>query len=269
MALPAARAMFNSNSNNWSGAYYTNPVGQFWQIQADWNVPMVFPFAGPSYSAAAEWIGLDNSATDLYQAGTDSEFYSFPFFGGWGFSNYWMWIQSLPFDPFAVPNFPLNPGDDISVDIFVADQNGTTWFQNGSNGGLTPANDSVWFMLYNNTQRASYWGTYPTAPQDGGSTGFTGTSAEFILERPTVNGSLAPLAFFGVATMRSGWYGDSEYGTKAWPLGANGSSPFDATLTYINMQNPSDNDLLALANSIPDPTSPRGAEILWLWTSFQ
>jgi hypothetical protein len=58
-----------------------------------------------------------------------------------------MWIESLPFAPWGVPNFPISPGDAISLDIFVADQNGTTWFQNGSWGGLTPADDSVWFML--------------------------------------------------------------------------------------------------------------------------
>jgi len=273
LPLPVARSMFNSNSNIWSGAYYTNPVAQFWYIQADWNVPGAFYTQGsPFYSAVAEWIGLDNSGTDLYQAGTDSECWYFPFFGGWTFTNYWMWIETLPFAPSEVPNFPISPGDDISVDIFVADQNGTTWFQNGNNGGLTPANDSVWFILFNNTRRLSYMGTLPTAPQSVGganSTGFTGRTAEFIIERPTVNGSPAPLAAFGTALMRGCWYGDSEYGEKTWPLGANGSSPFDGNLTYLNMQNSSDNDLLTLPFSFPDPTNPNMIEILWLWLNYQ
>ena len=269
---PAARAMFNANFNIWSGAYLTNPVAQFFWIQADWKVPGVAYFPGaPLYSAAAEWVGLDNSGTDLYQSGTDSECYYFPFFGGWTFTNYWMWIELLPFAPWAVTNFPISPGDAISVDIFVADQNGNTWFQNGENGGLTPADNSVWFMLYNNTKGLSYWGTLPTAPDSLGgvsSTGFTGTTAEFILERPTVNGSPAALAFFGLAAMTGCYYGDSEYGDRSWTLGPNGSTPFDATLTYINMTDTATNNLLAFPISVPDPTTSGGYEILWLWTNY-
>jgi hypothetical protein len=75
---PLVRSIFNSNSGTWSGAYLSNPNGQFYSIQADWNAPGVFglPY-GPGYSAVAEWIGLDNSGTDLYQAGTDSECFNF------------------------------------------------------------------------------------------------------------------------------------------------------------------------------------------------
>ncbi len=151
---PMALAMFNSNSNIWSGATYTNPAAQYFWIEADWNVPGAFSVPGsPPYSAVAEWIGLDNSGTDLFQAGTDSECWVFTVFGfTWTFTNYWMWIEALPFAPWALPNFPLSPGDSVSVDIFVADQNGNTWFQDGANGGLTTADNSVWFMIYNYTQ---------------------------------------------------------------------------------------------------------------------
>jgi hypothetical protein len=272
LPLPVVGAMFNANFNIWSGAYYTNPAAQFFWIQADWKVPgVIASFGGPSYSAVAEWIGLDNSETDLYQAGTDSECYII--LGGlWTFTNYWMWIESLSFPPWAVPNFPISPGDEISVDIFVADQNGTTWFQNGRNGGLTPADNSIWFMLYNHTQGLSYWGTYPTAPETIGdriSTGFTGSTAEFIIERPSVNGSPVSLALFVLASMNSCWYGDSEYGDRSWQLGTNGSTPFAGNLTYINMLNFATNNLLALPISFPDPTSPGGYEILWVWANYQ
>ena len=268
---PMARAMFNNNSNNWSGAYYQNPAAQFFWIQADWNVPGVYGWEGaPFYSAVAEWVGLDNSGTDLYQAGTDSECYVI---FGWTFTNYWMWIETLPFAPWGVPNFPVSPGDAVSVDIFVADQNGNTWFQNDSNGGLTRADNSVWFMLYNYTQGLSFWGTLPTAPQtlDGlSSTGYTGSTAEFIVERPgSSGGGIFPLAFFGLASMNNCWYGDSEYGDRAWHLGADGSTPFVGTLTYLNMQDSSNGNLLTLPISVPDPTSGGGYEILWFWTNFQ
>ena len=91
---PLVRPMFNSNSGIWSGASLTNPTKEFCAIQADWTVPGVFALPGaPGYSAAAEWIGLDNSGTDLYQSGTDSECLfalGFPF---WTVTNYWMWIE--------------------------------------------------------------------------------------------------------------------------------------------------------------------------------
>src|SRR5215469_981577 len=217
---PSAKSMFNSNNNTWSGAYATSPAAQFFWIEADWTVPQVLALQnGPDYSAVAEWVGLDNGGPDLFQSGTDSECWYFPFFG-WTFTNYWMWIESLPSAPYALPNFPVSPGDHVSVDIFVADQNGSTWFQNGTSGGLTPADNNVWFMLYNYSNGSSYWGTLST------STGFSGGTVEFIIERPQdFNSGIAfPLAFFPLALMWSCWYGDSQYGDRPWKLGANGST---------------------------------------------
>ena len=267
---PLLRSMFNGNSDNWSGAFLAQPINQFSHVQADWFVPGVFASPGaPSYSAAAVWIGFDDSGTDLFQSGTDSECVFFPWFN-WVFTNYWIWIETLPFAPWGVPNFPVAPGDSISLDIFVADENGQTWYQNGNWGGLTPQDNSVWFMLYNNTRYLSYWGTLPTAPQtlDGtSSTGFTGTTAEFILERPVYNGSEAALANFGLAVMQGCWYGDAQYGDQAFPLGQDGSSPFDGNLSYWNMQNAANGDLLDIAISAADPTSS-GAEIIWIWTNY-
>ncbi|HEY4814175.1 MAG TPA: G1 family glutamic endopeptidase [Chthoniobacterales bacterium] len=267
---PLLRSMFNGNSDNWSGAFLAQPINQFSHVQADWFVPGVFASPGaPSYSAAAVWIGFDDSGTDLFQSGTDSECVFFPWFN-WVFTNYWIWIETLPFAPWGVPNFPVAPGDSISLDIFIADENGQTWYQNANWGGLTPQDNSVWFMLYNNTRYLSYWGTLPTAPQtlDGtSSTGFTGTTAEFILERPVYNGSEAALANFGLAVMQGCWYGDAQYGDQAFPLGQDGSSPFDGNLSYWNMQNAANGDLLDIAISAADPTSS-GAEIIWIWTNY-
>lgn len=272
---PLTRPMFNSNSNIWSGANISNPINQFCSIQADWPVPGVFALPGaPLYSAAAEWIGLDNSGTDLYQSGTDSECYDLSFLFGWSFTDYWMWIETLPFAPWAVPNFTVTPGDSISVDIFVADPNGNTWYVDGTWGGLTSQDNSVWFMLYNNSRNLSYWGTLPTAAESLGgltSTPFTGTSAEFILERPSYgtpgNYVAQPLANFVFATMHGCWYGDAQYGGRPFALGADGSLPFDGNLSYLNMKN--GNDLLDIAISVPDPTSSGGSEIIWFWTNYQ
>jgi hypothetical protein len=141
---------------------------------------------------------------------------------------------------------------------------------------LTPQDNSVWFMLYNDSQGLSYWGTLPTEATtlDGlSSTPFTGSSAEFIIERPGIgspgNYVAQPLANFLVAAMQGCWYGDAQYGDQRFPLGTDGSSPFDGSLSYLNMQNSTTGDLLDFAISLPDPTSPEGSEILWLWTNYQ
>jgi hypothetical protein len=272
-----AGTLFNSNSNIWSGAILTQPANQFDSIIAEWVVPRVYAEPNsPSYSAVAKWVGLDNSGTDLFQSGTDSEclvIFSAPgLLPAWTITSYWMWIETLPFAPWAAP-VPVSPGDTVSVYIFLADQNGTTWFKNGENGGLTAADNNVWFMLYNETQRSSYWGTLPTAPYSAGgraSTGYTGTAAEFILERPTVNNAVAPLAEFLITGMDNCWYGDSEYGSRQWALGANGSTPFFGNLQYLNMVNPATHNLLAIPVSFPDPVSgPASYQIAWWWVNYQ
>ena len=181
-------------------------------------------------------------------------------------------MPSFDFAPWALPNFPLSPGDSVSVDIFVADENGQTWFKDGYNGGLTPADNSVWFMIYNYSKGLSYWGTLPTGrySQDGyTSTGYTGSTAEFVVERPTDtdSGNPYPLAFFGLADMNSCYYADALYGNDPFRLLADGSTPFDGNLTYINMQDSATGNLLAMPLSVPDPNSPGGYQILWIWVN--
>jgi hypothetical protein len=270
----AAGSQANINFFNWTGAYFTNPVGQFFSIQAEWPTPAVFALpTGPIFSAMVEWVGLDNAAGDLYQAGTGSECYSILF---WEITTYFMWMETLPWSWWVVPNFPVSPGDQISVDIWVANQFGDTIFQQVDWGGLTPQDTSVWFYLTNATNGASFMGTYPTAPQSQGgqsSTGFTGTTAEFILERPTINGSYTELAFFVPTSMTDCAYGDSQYGDGVlFPVEVDGGPPpFDASLNYVNMIDPNNNNaLLAFPVSIPDPNNTADAQaIQFFWVNYQ
>ncbi|MEM5316833.1 G1 family glutamic endopeptidase [Paraburkholderia sp. JHI869] len=271
----AAASQANANSPNWTGAWYQNPINQFAAIQAEWNTPLVFTLDnGPPFSALSEWVGLDNGAGDLYQAGTGSECYNLFF---WEITTYYMWMESLPWSWWVVPGFPVSPGDQISVDIWVADPYGTTFYQDGDWGGLTPQDNNVWFYLTNATNGASFMGTYPTAPESGGgerSTGFTGTTAEFILERPSYNYNPAPLAFFlQPALMWNCWYADAQYGEyHMFPLGADdGSQPFDGQLSYLNMVDPNNNNtLLAFPFSMPDPNNLSDAQaIQFFWMNFQ
>jgi hypothetical protein len=271
LALPrqVEDSMFNGSFTTWAGAYLTRPTGEFFLIQADWAVPRVFGGpASPNYSAAAKWIGLGNAGNDLFQSGTDSE--CVVLFGGqWVITNYWMWIEALPAVPWAVSNFPVSPGDQVSVDIFVADQNGTDWFAQGSGGGLTSRDNSVWFMLYNTTQHASYWGTLPV---NSSIFSFNGNTAEFIIERPTDldSGNAYPLANFCATTIRNCAYGDAWYGNREYFAlePDDGSQPFDGTLSYLNMVNPSTGHRLATALSGTDPAGFGGEELICVWNQY-
>jgi hypothetical protein len=264
----------NINFYNWTGAYLTHPTAQFFSISAEWNTPLVFALqGGPAFSAMVEWIGLDNNAGDLYQSGTGSECYNILL---WEITTYFMWMEMLPWSWWVVPNFPVSPGDRIIVDIWVANQFGDTIYQDVAWGGLTPQDNSVWFYLTNASNGASFMGTYPTAAQsqDGqSSTGFTGKTAEFILERPTINGSYTDLAFyFPPALMTSCSYGDSQYGD--FPIFSvpidGGPQPFDATLQYVNMIDPNNNNqLLAFPFSIPDGSTQDAQAIQFFWVNYQ
>ena len=258
-----ADSIFNGSSSTWSGAFLDQPANEFYIVEADWRVPRVFdsPLA---YCAAAEWVGLGDGPSDLFQSGTDSESYSF---FGWNFTHYWMWIEALPYTPWAVTNFPIDPGDQIRVTIFVADANGTTWFNEPRGGGLSGRNDSVWFMLYNTTKGLSYWGTYPTV-DTGGRFRFVGNTAEFIVERPSsTKYGPYPLANFCVTTMRNCAFGDAWYANKMFPLQPDdGSQPFAANLTYWNMDNPATGNRLATAVSGTDTSSYGGIDVIWVFS---
>jgi hypothetical protein len=291
-----------ANSGTWSGAQLTDPAKQFYYIQAQWPVPMVFyqPTA-PTRAEAAMWLGLDASGNDLYQAGTDSQCWS-----SWAIipgpndentgdfadaveipvsiSTYYAWIESLPFGAWSLPNFPLGPEETISLDIFVADANGETHFAagpgDGTWGGLGQGNTSVWFVFGNETTGQMQTFTLPTAGETSGgltSRGFTGSTAEFILERPQVNKVPLPLAPFGLTVMFDCAYGDSEQGDSAqFPLTPEvpvtplnfPTQPDKSVLTYIWMWG---SDLAGNPLLLTYPrtaASQDGLVLFWTWLSY-
>jgi hypothetical protein len=269
---PQPGSVANADWDYWCGAYLAKPSGQFYDISASWDVPTVIS-NGPEFSAVVEWVGLDNAAGDLYQAGTGSECLNLD---PWNIVTYFMWMESLPWSWWVVPGFPVAPGDTVTVDIWVANQIGTTIFQDPSEGndGLTRADNSVWFYLMS-SNGSSFMGTYPTAPESIGgqqSTGFSGQTAEFILERPTINGEVVPLAFFAPTLMRGCSYGDALYGDwTQFSLGPdNGTEPFDGNLTYITMVDSANDDILATPIVIPDPSGVAGAySMMYLWQDWE
>ena len=256
---PRSKTSFDFNSGIWSGAMMTNPDVKFWQIQADWVLPAVQTVPDYiGYAAAGEWIGLDNAGNDLVQAGSDSESYSFPgLFGDWTFTNYSVWLESLPDSAYFLPNFPVSSGDEISVDIFLADENGNTTFYFGD---LTPSDNSVWFMIYDLTTSQSFWGTLPKPDA------FSGSSAEYIMERPFVNGSTAALADYGIAGMHDCWFADSWFGFSS--LDYDGSTPNVGIRNDVTMVNSDDGNTLSSAYIYPNFDTPGGGNILFVWQNY-
>jgi hypothetical protein len=250
----------NISFSNWSGGYMTNPDVRYWDVQADWLIPTIQQDVPVNlgYAAAAEWIGLDNAGNDLVQSGSDSESYNIQFFGeDWTFTNYSVWIESLPDAPYYLPNFPASPQDELSIAIFLADANGNTTF---SNGDLTPSDDTVWFMIYNLTTNNSYWGTLPKPAA------FSGSTVDFIIEAPNVNGSTTNLADFGLAGMHNCWFADSWFGFSS--LDYDGTDPSVGTLNDITMYNNGTGDTLASAYIYANFDTPGGGNILWVWQNY-
>jgi hypothetical protein len=257
---PRASVTFNNTSDTWSGAQFSHPEEQFMYVDGTWTVPGVLPVIVPGYSATAAWAGL--TADKLYQAGSDSESYNLqlPFGGTWQFTNYWMWLEAYPWPSWQIPNMPISPGDEVQVIIFPAQADGNTVFARGTGGGLTAADNNVWYMIYNHTRGTSFWGSYECPF-------FTGTNVEWIVERPEVNGSSAPLAFFLPFSMWSLWYGDSEMGWSE--LFPSGSGIWGQVPTYMNMQDAASGHLLDIVHPQPDRTGDGGQEMVFIWTNSQ
>jgi Peptidase A4 family len=132
------------------------------------------------------WVGLDGDGTkDLVQAGTEQDAVDFL---GVVFANYYAWSELLPNQPTENSVFGVNAGDQIEVEVWIGTGSGAP-NPNGSLGS---------FRITDVTQGQE--ARFDTA-LDG--TKYNGTEAEWIMERPTVGGSLPELAAYLIATMES------------------------------------------------------------------
>jgi hypothetical protein len=226
---------------------------QFTAVAAEWRCPDIrVESGGPGLSSVAEWVGFDN-ASRLFQAGTNSQCLNFLDLNWYAFTSYSMWLEGFPDLPFG--EVSVGPGDHVSVTMFAADEDGTTWFDDTKN-------DSMWFMLTNLTTRTGFWGTLPDVNSDG--TRFVASRVAFIVERPSDNGVAEPLANFGAATMWNCIYW--RYHQSATLNGLD-TSP----ISYLNMFGPSGH---LLANVVPGflhgPTGLSDlSELLWVWQGYE
>ncbi|TMC50032.1 MAG: hypothetical protein E6J14_06635 [Chloroflexi bacterium] len=171
-------------SSNWSGYAVTGTT--YSSVTGGWTVPTVSATSGATYSSA--WVGIDGFGnTSLIQTGTEQDYYG-------GAAHYAAWWEILP------ASVTFIPACSVSV---------TTNCITVSHGDTMAASIS---------KGVSGWSITLTDSSNGNSfttTGLAyagpGTSAEWIVEAPTVGGRLATLARYGSTVF--------DHGT------ANGASP--------------------------------------------
>lgn len=150
-----------SSTYNWAG--YARITGApFTNITSFWKVPQVS--CGMSNAYLGSWVGIDGANNgDLIQTGTASDCLS-------GTATYYAWWEILPAASQTITGNSVVPGDTMFAQIN----------KNTSNWTIT---------IKNLTQN---WSFSTTQTYSGAQ-----SSAEWIVEPPTIGGTISPLADFG------------------------------------------------------------------------
>lgn len=160
----------NATSSNWSGSVAFAPAGRtFGWIEGEWTVPNPHaPLFGSFY--ASEWVGIDGwGSPDVLQAGTETEILDIGIIKA---SQIYAWWEWYPSGEVAISNLPVSPGDLMYCLICVnSDTTATVYITNESS--LVSTHFTI------------------TAPAG---TVLNGNSAEWIVERPSVNGAITSLS---------------------------------------------------------------------------
>jgi Peptidase A4 family len=160
-------------------------------VTGSWHVPFVTSEPGTkTYSAL--WVGLDGDGTaDLVQAGTEQEATNINLgFIQFTLTSYYAWTEFLPQQSTeqVISNFTINPGDEVFTEVSIG----------AADGGLSLNGAFGRFFIMNLTT-----GGYASISTPRGATAVSGREAVWIMERPTVDGSLPDLANYGSAVMYS------------------------------------------------------------------
>jgi hypothetical protein len=178
-------------SGNWSGFELRAEGDTYDWVSAQWIVPAV---TGENFTEtwSAFWIGLDGDGlTDLVQCGTEQNNITIDFlFFNISLSSYYAWTEFLPQQATEqqITNLSISPGDQIFAEM---------WIGNAGSGPTLTGFFGV--FLFENWTTSQYTWIYTPV----GTTKVVGSEAEWIMERPKVNGSLSDLADYEMARMFS------------------------------------------------------------------
>ena len=174
----AATIVIASQSGNWSGYF---ALGQaFSAVTGSWSVPAVTcPTSATSYSS--QWIGIDGAQSQtVEQDGTESDcFGGTPSYDAW----YEMYGDNNVNSGYEVElqpgTYPVAPGDAMTASVSIA--------------------SGTWTLAISDITANWTYSTNIASPSPGPAQ----SSAEWIVERPEVNGSLSTLSDFGNAAFTS------------------------------------------------------------------
>ena len=169
---PMMPAPMVSTARNWAGyvvtSNFAHPQPVVEGVNGSWTVPSVTDIGIDSFSSC--WVGVGGQYDDtLIQVGTEQDFTG-------GSPSYSAWYELLPADSVTIEIIRVSPGDHITASVTLVDPNLNVWtisIRDLTGGGSFQNN-----FTYDSRR----------------------LTAEWIVERPEINGALAPLANFGNAT---------------------------------------------------------------------
>ncbi|MGW8289431.1 MAG: G1 family glutamic endopeptidase [Candidatus Bathyarchaeia archaeon] len=158
--------------SQWSGYMATSDIQNrsavVSSVSASWVVPDVTP--SDNFTFSGVWVGIGGYGEDtLIQIGTEQEYFN-------GRPFYYAWYELLPDYLVQIPRIHVHPGDTIAASISLANDNENAWTITLSD--LTRNENFEKTVVYNSSR----------------------LSAEWIVERPKVNGTVSTLADFGTVT---------------------------------------------------------------------
>ena len=256
--IQPVQATTQQPSGNWSGFLLQSPpviAEPFTTVWGSWRVPHVLVGENNETDYSSIWVGIDgaNNLQDLVQAGTEQDIYIYdpsafttlpPETGTLTASlvmtTYYAWTEFLPQQQFAqvISNLQVNPGDQMLVVVNI----------DGS---------KAYFVVQNLTTNLF---VEVVTPYNG--TVVPGVTAEWIVERPTVNNTLPDLTDYGQAVMDTAFatIGGTEVSYGGINLGAGATPSLESE--QITMF---DNQSRILSSAIPLSE----LSILFKWANFQ
>jgi hypothetical protein len=210
---PSPNAVLTATSTNWSGSVAvdaTNPWrGDVACIDGEWVVPAASCSGVPGgqyYSS--QWVGLDGwNSPDVFQCGVESDI------GCPGSPTCYFWIEWYPNPSIRIGNLPISPGEVASVVCIV------------NPGGMHL------FTLEN--MNASKSVTVQIQPPP--NTRIIGNCAEWIVERPSINGQISTLANYNqVLFSGAAWFNYGQ-GTPSFPYAFPGAATSTGDLILVSM----------------------------------
>ncbi len=182
-ATPAQAGPLLFTAKNWAGyvaeVNFGSPVSNtVTSVSGAWTVPGVTPSIWPAANVSGQqascvtWVGIDGfSNNTVEQIGIESNIEN-------GLASYYAWYEMYPNGLTLIPSMSVSPGDSITASVQYSPPGYANEFQ---------------LSISDSTNGQTYT-TYQT------NSSALRSSAEWIIEAPTITGSFAPLPTFGSVT---------------------------------------------------------------------